>query len=82
MIILFLHVTNQLDCFIVPRVSEELYDVVNDPLQFKNLAQNNNYSDELNEMRNLLDKWIIEFNDTIPENPTPDKFDRWTGARL
>jgi hypothetical protein len=33
-------------------------------------------------MRKLLDKWILEFDDMVPENPTPDKFDRWTGKRL
>lgn len=72
----------QLDCFIQPRVAEELYDVQNDPYQFKNLAENPDYSETLSEMRKLLDKWILEFDDMVPENPTPDKFDRWTGKRL
>lgn len=73
---------NQLDCFIVPRAAEELYDVEKDPYQFKNLAENQEYKDALNKMRDLLDNWIEEYNDTIPKNPTPDKFDRWTGKRL
>jgi arylsulfatase A-like enzyme len=73
---------NQLDCFIVPRAAEELYDVENDPYQFNNLAENQEYKDALNKMRDLLDNWIEEYNDTIPKNPTPDKFDRWTGKRL
>lgn len=73
---------NQLDCFVSPRPAEELYDVVNDPYQLKNLAQNDEYKDKLDEMRRLMNQWVIEFNDTIPENPTPDKFDRWTGERL
>jgi N-sulfoglucosamine sulfohydrolase len=73
---------NQLDCFIEPRPAEELYDVVNDPHQLYNLAENAEYADALNEMRMLLDNWIVEFNDKIPENPTPDKFDRWTGKNL
>jgi N-sulfoglucosamine sulfohydrolase len=71
----------QMDCFIEPRPAEELYDVVNDPYQFTNLAANPDYANDLAEMQKLLDNWIDEFNDKIPENPTPDKFDRWTGER-
>jgi N-sulfoglucosamine sulfohydrolase len=73
---------NQLDCFVVPRAAEELYDVVKDPHQFNNLAENPEYADALQQMRDLLDNWIAEYNDTIPKHPTPDKFDRWTGKRL
>jgi len=73
---------NQLDCFIQPRSAEELYDVRADPFQLTNLADNTNYQSDLSEMRAMLDEWIMEFDDTIPENPTPDKFDRWTGKLL
>lgn len=72
----------QLDCFIAPRPAEELYDVVKDPYHFNNLAENPDYSEALAEMSHLLDTWIEEFNDTIPQNPTPDKFDRWSGEGL
>ncbi|MBN1987120.1 MAG: sulfatase [Prolixibacteraceae bacterium] len=72
----------QIDCFIAPRAEEELYDVVSDPYQFHNLAENPDYEAAIEKMRNLLDEWIIQFNDTISENPTPDKFDRWTGKPL
>lgn len=73
---------NQLDCFIAPRPAEELFDVVNDPYQLHNLAENPEYAEALNEMRKLLDNWIVKFDDKIPENPSPDTFDRWTGDRL
>lgn len=73
---------NQLDCFVEPRIAEELYDVIKDPYQFDNLAQNSEYDEALNEMRNLLDNWIDEFEDEIPGNPTTDKFDRWNGNKL
>lgn len=72
----------QLDCFIEPRAAEELYDVVNDPYQFNNLAENPGYETALNEMRGILNEWIIAYGDEIPENPTPDKFDRWTGKKI
>jgi N-sulfoglucosamine sulfohydrolase len=73
---------NQLDCFIEPRTAEELYDVVNDPYQLHNLAENPEYAEALDKMRKLLEHWIIEFDDKIRENPSPDTFDRWTGERL
>jgi hypothetical protein len=73
---------NQLDCFEIPRVVVELYDVVNDPYQLKNLAFDSRYAMELLKMEKLLDDWKNMYNDTIPGNPTPDKFDRWTGDRL
>ncbi|MEX0988201.1 MAG: sulfatase [Bacteroidales bacterium] len=72
----------QLDCFIEPRTAEELYDLKNDPYQFNNLAENSDYSNQLNEMRTILDNWIVKFNDEIPQQPTPDKFTRWTGKRI
>lgn len=72
----------QQDCFVKPRLAEELYDVKNDPYQLNNLAQNSMYADDLAKMSKLLDRWISETNDKIPENPTPDGFDRWTGNRL
>lgn len=72
----------QLDCFIQPRFAEELYDVQNDPYQFNNLAKNPDFNNELDEMRKKLDNWIVEFDDKIPKNPTPDKFDRTSGNKL
>ncbi|WP_372949116.1 sulfatase [Mariniphaga sp.] len=73
---------NQLDCFIAPRKAEELFDLVNDPFQHSNLAGNPEYANALDEMRKLLDNWIVEFDDKVPENPSPDTFDRWTGEKL
>jgi N-sulfoglucosamine sulfohydrolase len=73
---------HQQNCFITPRSAEELYDVVNDPFQLTNLAEVPESGKTLVEMRSLLDKWVEEYNDKVPGNPTPDKFDRWTGKRL
>lgn len=71
-----------MDCFLKPRPEEELYNIKNDPYQLHNLAGNPEYGKKLIEMRKLLNKWIIEFDDKVPRNPTPDKFDRWTGNRV
>lgn len=72
----------QLDCFIKPRKAEELYNVINDPYQLNNLAENPEYTEALSEMSRLLDAWIKKTDDKVPANPTPDKFDRWSGKRL
>ncbi len=72
----------QQDCFIAPRPKEELYDIIQDPDSFKNLAGNQKYASTLVEMRSALDNWIKQTDDKIPDNPTPDKFDRQTGKKL
>lgn len=72
----------QKDCFVAPRTKEELYDVNNDPIQFKNLAENKDYKEKLNHLRNVLAEWAKETNDTVPANITPDMFDRKTGKKL
>ncbi len=65
----------QEDIFMKPRSEEELYNVKEDPYQFNNLAQNDEYAGELKRVRKILDKWIKETGDNIPENPTPDRED-------
>ena len=62
----------QLNVFRNPCPEEELFQVSKDPHQIKDLAQNAEYRDALEEMRNLLDLWTKQTGDTVPENPTPD----------
>ncbi len=63
----------QEDIFMKPRPKEELYNVAEDPFQFNNLADNKEYTDKLKECAKILDQWIEETADNIPENPTPDR---------
>ncbi len=72
----------QTDIFMVPRPSEELFDVKNDPLQLLNLASVPKYQKELKEMRRLLKNWQFNTGDTTPDDLTPDWFDRETGEPL
>lgn len=71
-----------MDSFTVPRQPEELYDLTRDPLQLTNLAYDAGYKEALQNMRQILDKWISDTNDSIPSVPTPDMFDRWNGKKL
>lgn len=47
-----------------PRPMEELYDVKSDPFELNNLADDPEYSFVINEMRNLLNEWILDTRDT------------------
>ena len=45
------------------RPAEELYDVVNDPYEIENLADNPKYAEQLQRMRDTLNRWIIATDD-------------------
>ena len=70
---------HQLACFISPRPTEELYDIVNDPYELNNLAANSGFSAVLKALQIEMDKIQKETNDILPERRTPDEFDRVTG---
>ncbi len=63
----------QEDIFMLPRPYEELYHVGDDPYQFNNIADQPEYINTLDKCRRILERWIIETGDNIPENPTPDR---------
>jgi len=73
---------SQSGCFVAPRPAEELYDVAADPFSLVNLAGDAKHKAALEEMREAFEAWVRETNDSVPENPTPDRFDRQTGERL
>jgi N-sulfoglucosamine sulfohydrolase len=58
-----------------PLPGEELFDIGRDPYQLTNLASSSEYADKLLELREVLDRWIRETGDTVPENPTNDRQD-------
>lgn len=68
--------------FQTPRPAEELYDVVADPHEFKNLATDPRYAKTLAELREKLNQWGRETDDRLPDCRTPDEFDRETGQPL
>ena len=62
----------QADVFMVPRPHEELYDYSRDPLQLLNIASLPEYAETLKSMRKVLNQWMKETSDNIPENLTKD----------
>ncbi len=73
---------HQRQCFVTPRPKEELYDIKADPYSLRNLAQDARHAGVLRKMRAALEEWIEETDDRVPEPPTRDRFDRWTGRAL
>lgn len=76
-----LTIPEQEDIFLIPRESEELYDVVSDPHQFHNVATEPSNKDILSFLRRVMDQWVNQTGDSVPENPTPDRDDIY-GNRL
>ncbi|WP_138476759.1 sulfatase family protein [Dyadobacter bucti] len=72
----------QKDVFLTPRPAQEFFDNFKDPLQSQNEIQNKTYAAPLSELQKVLKKWQEETGDTVPENLTPDWYDRETGKAL
>ncbi len=55
---------------------EELYDLQTDPFELNNLAEDPDYANVLKEMRDAMDSWLGEFDDTglMPEEELISKF--------
>ncbi len=66
---------HQEDVFLKPRPFEELYNILQDPHQFHNLANESRHREILDSLIVILDSWEDETGDTVPSNPTPDRED-------
>ncbi len=71
--------SQQADIFSAPRPDEELYSNNSDPDQFDNLTDKNSYRKKLVRLRSVLQKWMKETGDNIPENLTKDWYLREPG---
>jgi arylsulfatase A-like enzyme len=65
-----------------PRPAEELYDVLVDPREVNNLAENPRYANMLAQLREKLNAWGRETDDKLPGCRTLDDFERETGQPL
>ncbi|XZE54731.1 sulfatase-like hydrolase/transferase [Planctomycetaceae bacterium SH139] len=74
--------TYQMQCFISPQPAEELYDVVADPHELVNLANDPAHQQTLTTLRKTLDDWRAETFDAAYTFRSPDEFDRETGDPL
>jgi N-sulfoglucosamine sulfohydrolase len=73
---------HQQQCFEFPRAPFELYDLRSDPGEFHNLATVPAYAAVLADLQTRLVQWKKDTADVKPPRPTPDEFDRESGAPL
>lgn len=71
----------QRDVFLMPRPSEQLFDLREDPTQVRNLIEDPGHGAVAVELRELMDRWQQETGDSVPtaDARTPDRQDRETG---
>lgn len=62
----------QAEIFIAPRPAEEFYNNNEDPDQLTNLADIPEYQQRLTDIRQVLNVWMNDTGDNIPENLTKD----------
>ena len=72
----------QQDVFQVPRPRIELYNTNNDTHQLKNLAGDPQYVAVQQRLERVLNQWMDETADSVPDVISPDTFHRETGRRL
>jgi len=66
----------QSEIFIQPRPTEELYENSTDPEQFDNVVAKPKFQEKLVELRLVLKNWMGETADNIPDNLTPDWYEK------
>ncbi len=72
----------QADIFQAPRAEVELYDTLADPHQVSNLAGDPAHAGIEKRLSEVLEKWMDETGDSVPDEISPDTFDRETGKAL
>ena len=72
----------QQDVFLAPRPELELYDQVDDPHQLRNLANDPQYSETRKELVKILDLWMKQTGDSVPDEISHDSFHREKGTSL
>jgi arylsulfatase A-like enzyme len=60
-----------------PRGKEELFDIVNDPNEFTDLADDPAYQEIKYELASRLDRWMQETEDPLLDGPIPDILNGW-----
>ena len=72
----------QADVFLSPRPSVALYHTGTDPNQLHNLVGDPKYARTEEHLVAILQRWMDETGDSVPDKLSPDTFDRETGDRL
>jgi arylsulfatase A-like enzyme len=71
----------QAGIFLVPRPTEELYEISADPDQFINISTVTSHREMLLKLSQVLDEWIEETGDNVPDSLTKDWYLREPGNK-
>ena len=72
----------QQDVFLAPRPAVEVYNVATDPHQLTNLAGQADVAEVEESLSKILNEWMEQTGDSVPDTISPDTFDRETGKSL
>lgn len=72
----------QMQCFVLPTSEIELYDTQADFHNLHDLADRPDIREIRRELESALEEWMEHTGDTVPSEPTPDRFDRETGTPI
>jgi len=69
--------------FQYPRSEFEFYDLNKDPLELNNVINDENYQEQINSLKNILNNWQINTSDFPPtERRRKDNTDRFNGVKF
>ncbi len=71
----------QQSIFAMPRPTEQLYYLPDDPGNLNNLVDYPTHTEKLAEMRKQLDSWTEQTGDSVPTDPTPNRQGSLGGPR-
>lgn len=72
----------QQEVFLSPRPAEELYDCIREEILFTNRIDDTGYNSIAAELRNVLQTWMEETGDNVPDSLTKDWYHRELGIAL
>ena len=72
----------QSDVFLAPRPVLELYRTDNDPDQLHNLVCHGEYADVKRRLSRVLEHWMVDTSDSVPDNLSQNFYDWETGQKL
>lgn len=75
------HINHLFPPFSGPRPREELFDVINDPMEKKNLATLPEYKTVVDELRRKVDRWMEETADPVLTGGVPPDASPWPVPR-
>ncbi|MBC6999627.1 sulfatase [Cytophaga sp. FL35] len=72
----------QNDVFLQPRPMEELFELSMDEHQYYNLSGKNEFEETRRTLKKVLENWMLETADSVPDDLTKDWYTRDSGKKM